>query len=144
MSCCPIDQSDNACYDISRDTSKCAKLAECCVGIHDSGLQRQCLERVRECQQLGNAFDPIAPLKPLDAKFMFTDRPGYTTQGDLVLERFGSFAGLSFECILKGMFCGLLVALLIKYLLKTDLSWSRIIGVSLLASVIQCMLKTFD
>jgi hypothetical protein len=112
--------------------------------MHDAGLQRQCLQRVRECQQLGNAWDPIGPLKPLNAKFMFTDRPGYTTQGDLVVEQFGSFAGLSFECIMKGMFCGLLVAVLIKVLFKTDLSWERIIGVSLLGAVIQCMLKSFE
>jgi hypothetical protein len=46
------------------------------------------------------------------------------------------------ECIMKGMFCAILVALLLKYLFKTEITLERIIGVSVLAAVIQCMLKT--
>ena len=142
MSCCAIDQSDNMCSDVkpTQNDPACAKLANCCAGISDHGLQRQCHERVRECRKLGNAWDPIAPLRPLPTKYLVTDRPGYTTQGELV-EGFG-FAGLSLECITKGMFCALLVALLLKYLFKTEITLERIIGVSLLAAVIQCMLKT--
>jgi hypothetical protein len=96
---------------------------------------------VRECRKLGNAWDPIGPLKPLPAHYAY-DVPGYTTQGHLVEGFGGSFAGLSFECLVKGMMCALLVALLIKYLFKTELSIERIIGVSALAAVIQCMIKT--
>lgn len=140
--CCVIDQSHHNCVDLAYDDSGCAKLYECCAGIHDAGLQAKCLSRVRECRKLGNAWDPIRRLKPMDAHAMFTEAPGYTTQGALVLENFGSFRGLTVKCIMKSAVCGLLVAVLIKYLFKTNLSTQRIIGVSVLAAVVQCMLKT--
>lgn len=139
--CCGTDQSHNECVMVNNDGQNCEKLLKCCVGIHDAGLQRQCLDKVRECRKLGNAWDPIGPLKPLDAVFHYPVAPSYSTQGELALENFGSFDGLNVECITKGFMCGLLVALLIKYLFKTNLDFSRIIGVSLLGAFIQCMLK---
>lgn len=142
-SCCVIDQSHHKCVDLSYDDSGCAKLYECCAGIHDAGLHAKCMSRVRECRKLGNAWDPIRRLKPMNAHAMFTDAPGYTTQGALVMENFnGSFGGLTLQCVTKSAVCGLLVALMIKYLFKTPLSTERIIGVSVLAAVVQCMLKT--
>lgn len=140
-SCCVIDQSHQKCVDLSYDDQHCAKLYECCGGIHDSGLHAQCMSRVRECRKLGNAWDPIRRLKPMDAHAMYTDVPGYTTQGALLTENFGSFGGLNLQCIIKSSLCGLLVALLIKYVFKTKLSTQRIIGVSVLAAVVQCMLQ---
>lgn len=137
--CCVIDQSHHKCVDLAYDDDHCSKLHECCSGIHDAGLQAKCLSRVRECRKLGNAWDAIRPLKPMDAHSMFVDAPGYTTQGMLV-EGFGSFTGLSLKCILKNAGCGLLVALLLKYFMKTKVSTKRIIGVSILAAVIQCMI----
>jgi hypothetical protein len=139
-SCCVIDQSHNKCVKLDYDDSRCAKLYECCGGIHDAGLQAKCMSRVRECRKLGNAWDPIRRLKPMDAHAMYVDTPGYTTQG--VLENFGSFQGLTLKCVLKSAVCGLLMAMLIKHLFKTKISTERIVGVSVLAAVVQCMLKT--
>jgi len=138
--CCVIDQSHQSCVDISYDDQHCAKLYECCSGMHDAGLQAKCLSRVRECRRLGNAWDPIRPLKPMNAHAMFTDFPGYNTQGNL-MENFGG-AGLTLNCVLKSSFCSLLIGILIKYVFKTKLSTERIIGISVLAGVVQCMLKT--
>ena len=139
-SCCVIDQSHHKCVDLAYDDNHCAKLYECCAGMHDAGLQAKCLSRVRDCRKLGNAWDPIRPLKPMNAHAMFTEYPGYTTQGAL-LEGFGG-GGLSLRCVLKSSVCGLLIALLIKYVFKTKLSTQRIVGVSVLAAVVQCMLQT--
>jgi hypothetical protein len=133
--------SNRECIDISYDDAHCTKLAECCAGINDPGLQRQCLWKVRKCRKMGNAWDAAAPLRPLDTRYLYTDAPGYTTQGQLVLKEGFGFGGLTVDCVVKGMACGLLVALLIKYLLKTDISIERIIGVSILGGLIQCMLK---
>ena len=108
--CCAIDQSDKNCVDLAYDDSHCAKLYKCCGGIHDAGLQAKCLSRVRECRKLGNAWDAIRPLKPMDVNVMFTDRPGYTTQG--VLEKFnGSFNGLTVKCILSSAAFALIIGL---------------------------------
>ena len=141
-SCCVIDQSHHKCVDLAYDDSHCSKLYECCGGIHDAGLHAKCMSRVRECRKLGNAWDPIRPLRPMDAHAMYTDVPGYNTQGKLVMENFGGFGGLTLKCVMKSSMCGLLVALLIKYVFKTKLSTERIVGVSLLAAVVQCMLQT--
>jgi len=141
-SCCVIDQSNHKCVNLEYDDSGCAKLYECCAGIHDSGLHAKCMSRVRECRKLGNAYDPIRKMKPMDAHAMFVDTPGYTTQG--ALETFsGSFQGLNFKCVSKSALCGLMIAFLIKFVFKTKISTERIIGVSVLAAVVQCMLKTF-
>ena len=78
----------------------------------------------------------------MNAHAMFTEAPGYTTQGAMVMENFGSFQGLTVNCVAKSAVCGLLVAFLIKYLFKTKLSTQRIVGVSVLAAVVQCMLRT--
>lgn len=138
--CCVIDQSDRSCVDLSHDDSGCAKLHKCCGGIHDSGLQRQCNDRVRECRKLGNAWDPIRPLRPMDVQTMYTDAPGYSTQGQLVLENFGgSFRGLSLECILKSSIFGLIIGVILKCVLKTDISMERIVCISIAASVLRCM-----
>lgn len=137
---CNLSQTNNKCVDIVRNDDNCVKLAECCVGIHDHALQRKCHQRVRECRGLGNAFDPIRALRPLSTKYLYPDGPGFTTQGELV-EGFGSFGGLTLDCIMRGMFCALLVSFLIKYMFSTELSIDRILCVAVLASVIQCMLK---
>jgi hypothetical protein len=141
MSCCGIDQSK--CTQVPRnDSAECAKLAECTIGIHDHGLQRQALERVRECRQMGNAWDPIGPLTPLNVKYLYTDAPGYTTQGEVV-EGFG-FGTLSIECVVRTGFYAMLIALLIKYLLKKDISFERILVISAVAGLISCMAKSLN
>jgi len=106
-------------------------------------LHAKCMSRVRECRKLGNAWDPIRRLKPMDAHAFYTDSPGYTTQGKLVLENFGgSFSGLTLECVAKSAVYSFLLAILVKKFFKTKMSTERIIGVSVLAAVVQCMLKT--
>lgn len=139
---CGLDQSHHQCVDLSYDDAGCAKLYECCAGMHDAGLQAKCMSRVRECRKLGNAWDPIRRLKPMDAHAMYVDAPGYTTQGALRLENFDGSSGLTLECVMKSAVCSLLMAMLIKYLFKTDISNKRIIAVSVFAGVVQCMLKT--
>jgi hypothetical protein len=139
-SCCVIDQSQHKCVDLAYDDQHCAKLAECCVGMHDAGLQNQCLSRVRECRKLGNAFDPIRPLKPMDTRWLFNDAPGYTTQGQLVLENFGVGGALSFRCVVKSMFCALFIGVLVRYFFKTQISTEQLVGISALAGVVRCML----
>ena len=120
-SCCVIDQSHHKCVDMSYDDQHCAKLYECCAGMHDAGLQAKCMSRVRDCRKLGNAFDPIRRLKPMDAHALYVEGPAYDTQGKLVLENFGgSFSGLTVKCVAKSAVCGLLVAMLIKHLFKTS------------------------
>ena len=139
--CCVVDQSHHKCVDLAYDDSGCGKLHECCAGIHDAGLHAKCLSRVRECRKLGNAWDPIRRLKPMNSYPLYTDAPGYTTQGHLVLENFQG-EGLTVTCIAKSMVCGLFVGLLIKYLFKTEISSQRIVAVSVIAALLQCMLKS--
>ena len=142
MSCCAIDQSNKKCVDISYDDSKCDKLYECCGGIHDAGLQEQCLQRVRKCRKLGNAWDALGPLKPLKATTMFTGKPGYTTQGELLEAFQGSFKGLTVGCILRSSILFLIIGMIFKIILKTSLSYNRIIIVSLIAGLIRCMVES--
>ena len=136
--CCAIDQSDKYCVDLNYDDSGCNKLYECCGGIHDSGLQAKCLSRVRECRKLGNSWDAIRPLKPMDVNIMYTDRPGYTTQG--VLEKFsGSFNGLTLNCVLTSALFALLIGVLVRFFLKTEISTEKIVCIAIVASLIRCM-----
>lgn len=143
-SCCAIDQSHKKCVDLSYDDSHCAKLAECCVGVHDPGLHRKCISRVRECRKLGNAFDPMRKMKPMDTRWLFTDKPGYTTQGQLVLENFGGMGGLSIKCVAKSVVVTLIVAYLLKMILKTNISNERVVGIAVLAALVHCMLKSMQ
>lgn len=140
--CCAIDQSDRNCVDLSYDDKNCGKLYECCGAMHDPGLQAKCLSRVRECRKLGNAWDAIRPLKPMNATTMFTERPGYTTQGQL-LERFagGSFSGLSIKCIAKTTIFFAVIGFIFKLVLKTDVPAERILLLSLIAGLIRCMVE---
>lgn len=138
--CCAIDQSDKNCVDLAYDDSGCKKLYECCGGIHDAGLQAKCLSRVRECRKLGNAWDAIRPLKPMDVNTMFTDRPGYTTQG--ILETFsGSFNGLTLGCVLSSTAFAFIIGVLVKFFLKTEISTEKIICIAVVASLIRCMIS---
>ena len=82
--CCVVDHNRKKCVDIGFDDSGCSKLANCCVGLHGSGAQNKCLSRLRECRKLGNAWDPIGPMKPLPMDFIYNELPGYTTTGSLV------------------------------------------------------------
>ncbi len=139
--CCAIDQSDRKCVDLSYDDSQCAKLYECCGGMHDAGLQAKCLSRVRECRKLGNAWDAIRPLKPMNATTMFTEKPGYTTQGEL-MERFaGSFNGLSLGCIFRTTVFFAVIGIIFKIILKTEATYQRIFLLSFLAGLIRCMVE---
>lgn len=140
LNCCPIDQSDRECVDLSYDDSHCGKLHQCCGGIHDAGLQRQCNQRVRECRKLGNAWDAARPLRPMDVATLYTDVPGYSTQGQLVTENFsGSLGGLRWQCVLRSAVMGILLGLIIKSVVKTDISMERIVCISVAASLLRCM-----
>lgn len=141
-SCCAIDQSDRKCVSLpNEDSSKCEKLYECCGAIHDAGLQAQCLSRVRDCRKLGNAWDAIGPLRPLNATTMFTDRPGYTTQGQLKEAFEGSFRGLSVGCIMKTTIFFAAIGFIFKIVLKTEIPYQRIVLLSFVAGLIRCMVE---
>lgn len=146
MSCCALDMSENRCVaapEVNED--KCAKLFECCSGMHDAGLQAQCLSKVRECRKLGNVWDIARPLRPMNAHSIFTSRPGYTTQGNL-LEKFagGSFSGLTFECIAKTTLFFAIIGCIFKTVLKTDVKYERILLLSVAAALIRCMVECLN
>lgn len=138
--CCALDQSDKNCVNLAYDDKKCEKLYECCGAMHDAGLQAKCLSRVRECRKLGNAWDPIRALKPMNATTMFTDLPGYTTQGQLKENFSGSFAGLQLRCIIKNSVVFAMIGFIFKIILKrSEIGYDRILVLSLLAGLIRCM-----
>lgn len=141
-SCCVTDQSSHKCVDLSYDDSHCATLSECCVGETEAGPQNKCLSQVRKCRKLGNAWDPIRSLKPLPGPYLYNEAPGYTTQGGLVLENFGSGKSLSLGCIMKSTMWSLAFGLIIRLLFRSELSMKRAVCLSLIGGVIHCMLQT--
>ena len=138
--CCVLDRRRKDCVNLSKNDAHCGKLAKCCVGISSAGLQRRCLNAVRKCRGLGNNWDPIAPLRPLDVDFIYNETPGYTTQGKLVLENFGGFGGLNLKCIIKNGLCGLVVAYVINLVSKGSLKQSEIIALAITSALIKCIL----
>lgn len=143
--CCVVDQKRKKCVDIDFDDSHCAEIAKCCVGIHNFGEHKRCMDRLRECRKLGNAWDPIAPLRPLPVEFLYTERPGYSTTGVLV-ENFNAasmldqfFAALfDVECLVKNSVCSLVIALVAKAVLEQKISTTRLVVLTLAITLVKC------
>jgi len=136
--CCTLDQRRKSCVDISKNDGHCGDIAKCCVGIHHAGDQRRCLNAVRNCRGLGNNWDPIASLKPLDMEFIYNETPGYSTTGKLVLEGFGG--GLNLQCIVKHAMYGLLFAFAIQYVSKNKMNTNQLVALTVVSAVVQCFL----
>ena len=144
--CCVIDHTRKKCVDLNRNDGHCADLAECCVGYHGSGAQGKCMSKLRECRRLGNSWDPIGPMRPLNANFIFTETPGYATNGVLV-EGFGHSELmmwlrelLDINCITKNALCSLVIALIAKAVLNQKVTIMQILVLTFLISVVKCCL----
>lgn len=138
--CCVIDQKRKKCVDIGFDDSHCVDLAKCCVGIHNFGLHNKCLSKVRECRKLGNALDPIGPLKPLPMEYIYTETPGYSTTGSLVEGFDGGVLGDLFDinCIMKNAMCSFIIALVAKAVFEQNVTVTRLLVLTIVISVIKC------
>lgn len=137
---CFEDPSHQHCVDLGYDDNKCGALYERCACINDPYWHGKCMAQLRGCRRLGNAWDAIRPLRPMDAHAFGTDRPGYDTQG-LLREGFGSATDV--QCFVRNAGCSLLVGLLYRWLLGTKVGTKRLVVYALLASAIQCALKQF-
>lgn len=134
--------SPSQCIDIAYDDAHCAPGNKCCVGVHDHGLQRQCLNQVRACRKLGNVWDPPRPLHPLPGEYLYTAAPGYATTGAYV-EHFGNWGAMfNTECILKNALFGFLFTVFLFVYSGRDLDVQEIAGISIVASVLKCVLAT--
>lgn len=142
--CCIVDHRRKKCIDLDHDDTHCGKLAKCCVGIHNFGQHNKCLSAVRKCRQLGNAYDPIAPLKPLPVDYIYTQTPGYATTGDFVEHFDGGMITnlmnqiLDVRCILKHTACSLIIAIVAKSILGTKVTFTRLATLTFLIALIKC------
>ena len=145
MSCCTVDHKRKKCVDVGRDDSGCVDLAKCCVGIHNIGKHNKCLSKVRECRKLGNAWDPIGPLKPMPFEYIYTDTPGYSTTGSLVEGFDGSMFDdlVDIDCIAKNFACSLIIALAAKAVFGKGVTISQILILTLVISIIKCCAAKF-
>lgn len=142
--CCVADHKRKSCVDIDFDDSKCVDMAKCCVGIHNAGLHNKCMAKVRECRKLGNAWDPIGPMRPLPMEYIYTEKPGYATTGALV-EGFdgGMISDLlnqlfDVNCVLKNALCSFIIALVAKAVLEQNVTMTRLLVLTLAISVVKC------
>jgi hypothetical protein len=117
----------------------CADMNKCCVGVHDFGPHQMCTKAVRNCRKLGNAWDAPRPLQPLPGEYLYTEKPGYTTTGQL-LEGFGNLGGLSIDCLVRNLiYTGLITAFLF-YLTGRPMNYQEIALIAGVASVLKCLL----
>ena len=76
----------------------------------------------------------------MNAHTMFTEAPGYDTQGHLILENFG-VGGIPVSCILKNSLIAIVIGWLLRGLLRPNLSNQRLVGLSVLGAVVHCLLQ---
>lgn len=142
--CCVVDHKRKKCVDIDFDDSHCVCQAKSCVGIHNFGMHNKCTSAVRECRKLGNAWDPIAPLRPLPFDYLYTQAPGYSTTGNFVEHFDGGGAVdflnelLDFKCVVKNFACSLVIALVAKSVLGTKVSVTQLALLTFTISLVKC------
>lgn len=139
---CATDFTHKNCVDIDFDDSRCTDVAKCCVGVHNFGKHEKCLNVARKCRKLGSSWDPIAPMRPLNFEYIYTQTPGYATTGSFV-EHFGDFGSfldelLDIHCIFKNFACSLIVALVAKGVLSSDITVKQILVLTFFISLIRC------
>lgn len=135
---CVTDIRSKKCVDIDVDDASCADMAKCCVGAHNFGMHEKCQSAARKCRKLGSSWDPIAPMRPLNMEYIYTQTPGYATTGALV-EKFGDFNEiLDMKCILKNFACSLIIALIAKAVLSTEVTIKQLFILTFLISLIRC------
>jgi len=142
--CCVMDHQRKKCVDIDFDDSNCICQAKTCVGISNAGFHNKCLDATRKCRKLGNAWDPIAPLRPLAFDYLYTQAPGYATTGNFV-EHFGNGGIADFlnelfdiNCIVKNFSCSLIIAIVAKSILGSDVTFVKLTFLTLAISLIRC------
>lgn len=135
---CVTDIRDKKCVDIDFNDANCADMAKCCVGVHNFGMHEKCAAAARKCRKLGSSWDPIAPMRPLNMEYIYTQTPGYATTGALV-EKFGNLEDfLDARCILKNFACSLVIALVAKAVLSTEITIKQLLVLTFLISLIRC------
>lgn len=142
--CCVIDHKRKKCVDIDYDDSHCANLAKCCVGIHNYGQHNKCLAKVRECRKLGNAWDPIGPMRPLPLEYIYTETPGYATTGALVEGFDGGMLNdlldqiFDVNCVMKNAVCSFVIALVAKAVFEQKITTTRLLVLTIAISIVKC------
>ena len=144
LNCCVEDQRNKKCVDIGFDDSKCSDIAKCCVGIQNFGKHNKGLSAARKCRKLGNAWDPIAPLKPLPFDYLYTQAPGYATTGNFV-EHFdgGALGNLLTEifdtrCVFKNASCSLVIALVAKGIIGSKVTIMQLVLLTFVIALVKC------
>lgn len=142
--CCVTDHKRKQCVDIDFDDSHCECLAKSCVGVHNFGMHNKCTSAVRECRKLGNNWDPIAPLRPLNIDYLYTQGPGYATTGNFV-EHFNGgqlsdFLNELFDigCVVKNFSCSLVIALVAKSVLGTKVTFTQLAFLTFVIALVKC------
>lgn len=142
--CCVMDNKRKKCVDIDFDDSGCICQAKTCVGISNVGLHNKCTSATRKCRKLGNAWDPIAPLRPLPFDYLYTQSPGYATTGNFV-EHFGNGGIADFlnelfdlRCVLKNFSCSLIIALVAKSILQSDITIAKLMILTFSIALVRC------
>lgn len=140
--CCAVDHTRKKCVDIGFDDSSCGCISETCVGVHNQGLHGKCTSAVRSCRKLGNSWDPIAPLHPLAGEYIYTQTPGYATTGNFVEHFDGGILDELFDvqCVVKNAACSLVIALVAKAILGTNVGVQQIVLLTLAISLVKCCL----
>ncbi len=141
--CCVVDQKRKKCVDIGFDDSACTDVSKCCVGISENGRHNKCLAKARECRKLGNAWDPIGPLKPLNFDYLYTQAPGYATTGSFVEHFDGGFLNQLFDvnCIAKNAACSFVIALIARVILGSQITIKKLIVLTILIAIIKCCMN---
>lgn len=138
------EDPQKGCVDLSYDDSGCAKLNQCCVGIHNFGDHQKCTSTVRRCRKLGNGWDAPRSLTPLPGEYFYTDAPGYTTTGQFIENFDGAIGKLTslfnLQCILKNVAFGVILTMFLFTYSGRELNYREIFMISAVASVVKCVL----